>query len=89
MTNVKIGDESLDIKDKKIILKIDVERHEADVLRGLRNILIKNKCLIQIEIFENYLDEVESILKDYGYTKFHEIPHGYTINLSDFYYKNY
>ena len=87
--DVKIGDESLDIKDKKIILKIDVERHEADVLRGLRNILTKNKCLIQIEIFENYLDEVESILKDYGYTKFHEIPHGYTINLSDFYYKNY
>ena len=86
---VKIGDDILKLEDKKIALKIDVERHELNVLKGISNLLKLNKCLIQIEIFDNYLSEVRNFLNKLGYKEFHEISHNYSKKLSDYYFKNY
>tara|TARA_B110000483_G_scaffold175969_1_gene208101 strand:+ start:272 stop:1072 length:801 start_codon:yes stop_codon:yes gene_type:complete len=86
---VKIGDEILRYENKKIVLKIDVERHELNVLEGIKNLLTKNKCLVQVEVFGEYFDSISSIMKDYGYREFHRIDHNYLFDVSDFYYKNY
>lgn len=86
---VRIGDELLKYENKKIVLKIDVERHELSVLKGIKELLTKNKCLIQVEVFGEYFKSINSIMKDYGYKEFHRIDHNYLVDVSDLYYKNY
>lgn len=62
--NLKVGDEVIPIHDQMIIMKIDVEGHELHVLKGLNNVLIKNKCIILIEIGNEKFDKVNKYLID-------------------------
>ena len=64
---VKKGDDVLQFKHKTITIKIDVEGFEFFVLKGLKNILIENSCVLQIEIWEKNNDEVHKFLKSLGY----------------------
>ena len=50
------------IKNEKIALKIDVERHEKYVIMGAEKIFKNNKVILQIEIFDQQKQEVESML---------------------------
>ena len=86
---MRIGDELLKYENERIVLKIDVERHELNVLKGIKRLLTKNKCLVQVEVFGEYFESISSIMKDYGYKEFHRIDHNYLVDVSDFYYKNY
>ena len=79
----------MQINNSKILVKIDVERHELNVLKGLKDLLKNNKCLIQIEIFDKYFNEVSKIMEDYKYIQFFKVQHNYEVNLSDYYFKNY
>ena len=65
----KIGDEVLKLNNQKLAIKIDVERHELSVLKGLINLINNNDCLIQIEIFEKNFKEVDQFLKDNKFSK--------------------
>jgi FkbM family methyltransferase len=58
----KIGDEILNLKRDNLAIKIDVEGHELNVLKGFQNLLKSNKCIIQIEIFEKNFNLVNSYL---------------------------
>ena len=62
--NLRIGDEIINISDKKIVLKIDVEGHELSVLGGLKSLLNKNKCLILIEIANEKFEKVNKYLSE-------------------------
>ena len=42
-------DNMIDLKGKKITIKIDVETLEVEVLKGARNLLQSNKCFIVVE----------------------------------------
>ena len=42
-------DNMIDLKEKKITIKIDVERSEVEVLKGARNLLQNNKCFLVVE----------------------------------------
>ena len=44
--NLKVGDEIIKIRNKKIVLKIDVEGHELSVLDGLKSLLKKNNSKV-------------------------------------------
>ena len=46
-------DNLIKISGKKIVIKIDVERSELDALKGCKNLLRKNKCLIILETNKN------------------------------------
>ena len=59
----KKGDEILKIVDKKIAIKIDVERHELSVLQGMQDLIIKNKIILQIELFDKRKENIEKYLK--------------------------
>ena len=63
----KIGDELLDFQNDNLAIKIDVEGHELNVLKGISNLLKKNKCIVQIEIFKKNFDEINSYLTQKGY----------------------
>lgn len=59
----KVGDEMFDCKKEKICIKIDVEGHELQVLKGLEKNLIHNQCLILIEIGNPNFKKVNDFLK--------------------------
>lgn len=46
----KIGDQVIKLKKEILAIKIDVEGHETEVLKGLKKIINKNKCFIMVEI---------------------------------------
>jgi len=64
----KIGDQVLNFKRDNLAIKIDVEGHELNVLKGIQNLLKSNKCIIQIEIFEKNFDLVNSYLLENNFT---------------------
>ena len=65
--NFKTGDECIKLKDKIIAIKIDVEGHEINVLKGIKNILKKNKIILQIEIYEKNFKKVNNFLLSFDY----------------------
>ena len=77
-----IGDNLLDIKKSIIAIKIDVERHEEEVLHGISNLLRDNKIIIQIEIFDERKKKIFSLLESKDY---------YLINTikNDYYFTNF
>ena len=81
---LKLGDNQFNFVKKKLLIKIDVEGHEINTLKGLSKNLLKNKCLILIEISREKFGEVNEFLiknsfkqifkskyrSDYVYTNF-------------------
>ena len=82
---VKKLDEVINIKKSKIMIKIDVERHEKKVLEGMKNIIMQNNIIMQIEIGDenkedvfNYLDKlslkwINTIKHDHYFIKDFEV----------------
>ena len=64
---IKKGDDVLQLKNKTLTIKIDVEGFELFVLNGLKNTLINNYCVLQIEIWKKNYDEVHQFFKLSGY----------------------
>jgi len=80
----KIGDDYIKLINKKISIKIDVEGHELKVLKGIKNIIKKNQCILQIEIFSKNYENVNNFLSTFGYKIFYEVN-----NRSNYFYKNF
>ena len=80
----KIGDQYLKLNHEKICIKIDVEGHELNVLKGINKTLINNKCILQIEIFKKNFKLINNYLLSLGYKKIFEIKKS-----SNFFYKNF
>jgi FkbM family methyltransferase len=74
-------DSFLELHDRSLIIKIDVEGHEQHVLQGMEEILRNNRVLMQIEIYEQQQAVTFAILERYGLRRLHQIEH-------DFYYTN-
>jgi len=79
----KVGDEEINIEESIVALKIDVEGHEINALNGIKQLINKNKCIIQIEIFNENFEKVNQFLID---NKFHKITK--TKNRPDYFYTN-
>lgn len=58
-------------------VKIDVEGHELQTLKGMKNILIQNKPAILIEVHETSPTKAEVflLLEEVGYSQYHELSH--------------
>ena len=59
----KVGDNFLNLNNQRILIKIDVEGHELNTLKGLTKNLNQNDCLVQIEIGNNKFNDVDNFLK--------------------------
>ena len=77
------GDKIINQNKNIIAIKIDVEGHEINVLNGLKNTLMKNKIIIQIEIFEINFQKVNNFLMSMGYRIIFEIK-----KRSNYFYSN-
>ena len=79
--NVKPLDEVFLEKSKICFVKIDVEGHELEVIKGSKKFLKNNFCLIQVEIsHENSLREFDIVMNRLGYSLVKKI--------DDYYYSN-
>jgi FkbM family methyltransferase len=80
----KFGDEILNLKRDNLAIKIDVEGHELNVLKGIQNLLKSNKCIIQIEIFEKNFNSVNSYLLERNFILIDQFQ-----QRSNYFYSNY
>ena len=80
----RIGDEILKFEKKNLAIKIDVEGHELRVLKGINNLLKLNKCVLQVEIFENNFNKVNSFLLENNFFLVNQFKHR-----SNYFYTNY
>ena len=65
-------------------IRLKTTPHELSVLKGLKNIIKKNQCVLQIEIFSKNFEDVNNYLLSFGYKNFYEISHR-----SNYFYKNF
>lgn len=73
--NIKVNklDNILDIKNKKIFLKVDIERHENEFIEGATNLLKNNKILMYLETEDqNLLNKLKKINFKVSFPKFIE-----------------
>ena len=79
-------DNNIKVQNKIIVIKIDVEGHELNVLRGMKKIIINNKVILQIEIFDRLKKITNNFLVKNNFKKFNKI---YSDGKIDYYYKNF
>lgn len=60
---------------RRLALKIDVEGHEHQVLLGAERLLKNNRCVIQMEIYENAQARVLDLMKDFGFQRVFGVEH--------------
>ena len=75
-------DDLFDLIDKKLFFKIDVERHELNVLNGALHLLSNNNIFMQIEIFPHLRDEILGFLYQKNFKLLKNIN-------NDYYLKNF
>lgn len=69
--------------DRHILMKLDVEGHEAPVLRGMVETVAMNKVVMQVEIFEQHHEQVMAEVRKLGLRTIHTIyPDHYLTNMS-------
>jgi hypothetical protein len=74
-------DTEYSFRDCQICFKIDVEGHESSVIAGAKDLLGKNKCFLQIEIYRGQEEGLKT-LADLGYKQILKIgPDHYFTNL--------
>jgi len=66
-------DSQLDFAGKLLVIKMDVEAHELEAMDGLTALLAKNRCIIQVEIWDDpdgeasrRLNHLEPLLARHG-----------------------
>ena len=75
-------DDLFKLTNKKLFFKIDVERHELNVLNGALNLLSNNNVFMQIEIFPHLRDEILNFLNQKNFKLLKNIN-------NDYYLKNF
>ena len=75
-------DDLFKLTNKKLFFKIDVERHELNVLNGALNLLSNNSVFMQIEIFPHLRDEILNFLNQKNFKLLKNIN-------NDYYLKNF
>lgn len=66
-------DSTLPMQGKRIFMKIDVEGHESEVLKGAENTLRDNRCFLQIEAWPGHDEALKSHMAAIGYRCVHII----------------
>ncbi len=82
----KKADDILNLLNKHLIIKIDVEGHEKKVLDGMNKIISNNKVLIQIEIFDWNFRIIDTFLREKKFRMINSINND---NKIDYFYINY
>jgi len=66
-------DDLLQMEGQRIIVKIDVEGHEAAVLRGMRKCLDKNQCTIMVEVWKGNTSSSDEVTRFFSSMNYHVV----------------
>lgn len=66
-------DEFLVFRERRIALKMDIEGHELVALAGMKEMLARNSCVIQVESFSGNDTKLRQFMEDLGYRWLHKI----------------
>ncbi len=66
---VRRFDDHFHYLNRQAFVKIDVEGHELRVLEGMRTFLGTNRCMVQVELFEENYDPFFRSISGLGYKK--------------------
>lgn len=61
-------DDMVDLKDRFVIAKIDVEGSELTVLAGMTKTIAANRCLFQIESFDDGVEALKAWMAERGFS---------------------
>ena len=64
-------------------IKLDVEHHEIEVLKGARRILETYRPAIYVEMFDDAKEEISNFMKSLGYVRYERPEHNYLFICSD------
>ena len=79
---VKKFDDIYKFDKQKIAIKCDIEGHELEAFKGMSELLSNNSCFLQIEIWEQNLDELSNYLEKKGYKFVKKI-------IGEYYFQNF
>ena len=68
-------DTMLTLSDESIAIKIDIEFHELQAVNGMKELLRKNRCFMQVECFDERLPAFTAAMTELGYRLIHTIAH--------------
>lgn len=74
-------DDVLSLEGGHLVIKLDVEAHEPQALRGLRQTVAKNQVFVQVEIYKEQTAKVTPVLEELGLRRVASI-------YPDFFYTN-
>lgn len=66
-------DTMLPMAGERLFFKIDIEGHELAALAGMREVLERNRCFLQIESFAANAPALEQHMRELGYKRTHRI----------------
>ncbi|GIV55126.1 MAG: hypothetical protein KatS3mg039_1644 [Candidatus Kapaibacterium sp.] len=67
------GDDILSFRGERLAIKIDVEGHEQQVIKGMSRLLTENQCILLIESMPNNYHSTEKLLNSLGYTLYRSL----------------
>ena len=82
MSKSDLGDNIIKYKQSRIAIKIDVERHEKEVINGMIILLKNNEVIVQVEIFDARTKVIFELFDEINYKFFYSIDR-------DYYFKNF
>jgi len=82
MSKSALGDNIIKYKRSRIAIKIDVERHEKEVINGMIILLKNNEVIVQVEIFDSRTKVIFELFDEINYKFFYSIDR-------DYYFKNF
>ena len=83
------GDDLIKDVDSIIAIKIDVEGFELSVLQGIKNLIKNNKIFLQIEIFDEELNETSKFLNDFNFKLIEKGSFTHQDTVKDYFYINF
>ncbi|MBL97977.1 MAG: hypothetical protein CMF52_09190 [Legionellales bacterium] len=85
IAHLTTGDAALDYENTSLAIKIDVEGHEPNILRGMKKILQDNSCILMIEALSVKMKvKIDDILSPLGYKEIDSVPTTYNYFYSNF-----
>ena len=83
------GDDLIKDTDNIIAIKIDVEGFELSVLQGIENLIKNNKVFLQIEIFDQELEETSKFLDVHNFKLIEKGTFTHQDTVKDYFYINF
>ncbi len=63
---IRLDDVFADVAGRSIVVKMDIEGHEAKALAGMKKLLSNNRIWLQVELLPLYADEIRAELRVCG-----------------------